>query len=1067
MYELAIAMTADRSLDDNLQLVVDRSRELLRTDTSFLALWDEAAGCVRMHTVSGIRTEAFRGIRLPLGKGLGGLVVETKRGYIIEDYLSDENIPRAVDDVVAAEGLLSGMAAPIQMGDQDLGVLYVFNRRRTPFSQPDLDILFLIGNLAAVEISRKRVEATLRESEEKYRSVMEASGEPIVVYDIEGKVIYLNPAFTRVFGWTLDDLIGKKTDFVPEENWPETAAALIEVFSHPTGYVSFESRRFTKTREILDVIVSASVYRDRDGKPIGMIANLRDITARKRAEDALRESEEKYRSVMEAAGEPLVAYDNEGKVIFFNHAFTRVFGWTLDELIGKQTDYTPEENWPETRAAINKVLNSEEGYATFESRRFTKSGETLDVIISASVYRDHNGDPLGMIANLRDITARKRAEEALKKAHDELEQRVAERTAELSESNRLLRKEIKERERAELALRESERRYRTLLDFVPYPIVVFDLDNTVSYLNPTFTEVFGWTLQELQGRRIPYVPPGMERETDSSLRRLFAKKVLKHHKTRRLTKDGRILDVALRAALYSESGDVPAGEIVILRDVTEEKRIARNNEAMLRISMALPAHPDLDELLDFVTTEVKELLGAEGAVVLLLDEQTQEIYFASAAYDDAETQKKAKETRFRLDETVAGQVIRNGEPIVVDDSSQPQHLYPVRDEKLGYRTRSLLEVPLRGPDRIIGVLCAMNKKEGTFDDKDVELLTMMESTVALSIANARAAQELQEAYKEVTSLSRAKDKAFHHLSHELKTPTSVLLTSLEILAKKLATAPVTSWKPTLERARRNLNRILEIQYEAEDIILDKQHKTYYLLSLLLDQCTDELEALIAHEVGEGSVVERIRKRVADIFGPRELVAEPVRLDEFAHQRLETLRPSFSQRNVEIVTRFEQTPPIMMPLEPLQKIIDGLVRNAIENTPDEGEVDVLVRKKGEGTELVVRDYGVGIAKETETRVFEGFFATQDTMVYSSKQPFEFQAGGKGADLLRMKIFSERYNFRIHMESSPCRFIPQGGDECPGIVADCPFCTTKQDCQTSGGTAFYVYFPPLSEASSAQQ
>lgn len=1061
LYELAIAMTGDRSLRENLRLVVDRSRELLKADASFIALSDEESCQVCMYAWSGIRTEAFKEICLPFGKGLGGLIAQTRHGFIIEDYFSDERITRAVDDIVAEECLISGMAAPIQMGERNLGVLYAFNRRRTAFASSDLDTLFLIANLAAVEISRKQVEETLRESEEKYRSVMEASGEPIVVYDNEGRVLYLNPAFTRVFGWTLEELIGRKTDYVPDENWPETAAAMAEVYSNPTGYTSFESRRLTKNREILEVIVSASVYRDRDGDPIGMIANLRDITARKRIEEALRESEERYRTVMEASGEPLVVYDNEGRVVFFNPAFTRVFGWTLEELIGKKTDYTPEENWPETRAAIEEVFNSDDGYVTFESRRFTKDGAVLDLIISASVYRDRDGHPIGMIANLRDITARKRAEEALQKAHDELELRVAERTAELSRSNELLRNEIKERKRVEEALRVSERRYRTLLDFVPYPIVVFDLHGCVSYLNPGFTDVFGWTLQEIRGKPIPYVPAGFQGETEELITRLLTEKILLHHESRRLTKDGRTLDVAMRAALYSESGEAPAGEIVLLRDVTEPKRIARNNEAMLRISMALPAYPDLGGLLDYVTIEVKQLLGAEGAVVLLLDERRQDLYFASAAYDDSDTQRRVKEIRFQPGEIIAGRVLETGEPLVVTDAASHPELYPERDRKLGYHTRSLLQVPLRSGNRTIGVLCAINKKEGEFEQKDVELLTMMEAPVALSIENARAAQELKDAYREVRSLNRAKDKAFHHLSHELKTPTSVMLTSLEILAKKLVALPQESWKATLERMRRNLNRILEIQYEAEDIILDKQHKTYYLLSLLLDQCTDELEALIAEEVGEGSVVERIRMRVKEIFGPKELAAEQVHAAEFVRQRLEILRNSFSHRQVEILTSFEPSPPIVIPLDPLQKIIDGLLRNAIENTPDQGKIEMLVRRKGEGTEVVIRDYGVGIAGEAETRVFEGFFSTRDTMEYSSKRPFDFQAGGKGSDLLRIKIFSERYDFKIDMESSSCRYLLRDTAQCPGAVNECPHCASPEDCHASGGTGFYLYFPPPSE------
>ena len=105
----------------------------------------------------------------------------------------------------------------------------------------------------------------------------------------------------------------------------------------------------------------------------------------------------------------------------------------------------------------------------------------------------------------------------------------------------------------------------------------------------------------------------------------------------------------MRAALFSNTGNEEAGELVILRDVTREKRIARNNQAMLRISMALPQYPDLDELLNYISSEIRDLLGVEGGVVILLDEERQEIFFQGVAYDDTATQKRVKEVRFPVD----------------------------------------------------------------------------------------------------------------------------------------------------------------------------------------------------------------------------------------------------------------------------------------------------------------------------------------------------------------------------------------------------------------------------------
>ena len=142
----------------------------------------------------------------------------------------------------------------------------------------------------------------------------------------------------------------------------------------------------------------------------------RDISFRKRAEKALMESEEKYRTVLEANPDPVVVYDIEGKVIYFNPAFTRVFGWNLEERLGKKMDlFVPEETWRETKMMIEKVLAGER-FSGIETQRFNKNGEIVPVNISGAIYKDQNGKPIGSVINLRDITEQKKIETQLQQA---------------------------------------------------------------------------------------------------------------------------------------------------------------------------------------------------------------------------------------------------------------------------------------------------------------------------------------------------------------------------------------------------------------------------------------------------------------------------------------------------------------------------------------------------------------------------------------------------------------------------------------------------------------------------
>jgi len=609
----------------------------------------------------------------------------------------------------------------------------------------------------------------------------------------------------------------------------------------------------------------------------------------------------------------------------------------------------------------------------------------------------------------------------------------------------------------------STERYKAFVEDIEEGVYEIDIDGYFLYFNDALCEVFGYPRSDIQFRNIRRF---MDRQSAARAFECFES----IYKTGRgmtdfvwktVGKNSQTRVISLSAHLIRNQEGKGVGFRGIARDITHKTRIARNNESLLNFSLALPEHHELDELLDFVTAEVKRILEVEGALVIFLDEEKREFFFKAAAHEDARAQKRAKELRWPADTGVSGRVVRTGEPTVVDDVSSDKDFYPIVDLQAGFTTKSLLDVPLRSRDRIIGVLSAMNKKWGHFDEIDADLLNTMAGSVALSIENVTFAEELKQAYKEVSSLNRAKDKVINHLSHELKTPLSVLGACLSILENRISSIPENLWEPVLDRARRNLERILEVQYEVEDIMRNGHYRTNYLLSSMLDVCRDELVSLVEMESDDGGLAERVSSRIDEIFGPRDYISEPIRLDQFIPPFLEDLKDSFAHRKVNIVTDFQPVNPVMIPVPVLGKVVGGLVKNAVENTPDGGRVDVAVHPEGDGVELVVADFGVGITEENQRRIFEGFFTTQETMDYSSKKPFDFNAGGRGADLLRMKIFSERFGFRINMSSSRCNHIPGARDKCPGDIDRCSYCTCVEDCLNSGGTVFTVFFRSAGE------
>lgn len=148
------------------------------------------------------------------------------------------------------------------------------------------------------------------------------------------------------------------------------------------------------------------------------------IRVRKKAEEALRESEERYRTIIETAPDPIAVYDMEGRITLTNPAFYRTFGWTLRECRGKRLHrFVPEENWPETKMVIDKVLAGAP-LPNIETRRYTKAGDPRNVSITGATHRDRNGQLAGTVMLFRDITEKKRLEKQVMDIGDRERQKI-------------------------------------------------------------------------------------------------------------------------------------------------------------------------------------------------------------------------------------------------------------------------------------------------------------------------------------------------------------------------------------------------------------------------------------------------------------------------------------------------------------------------------------------------------------------------------------------------------------------------------------------------------------------
>jgi PAS domain S-box-containing protein len=307
---------------------------------------------------------------------------------------------------------------------------------------------------------------------------------------------------------------------------------------------------------------------DHEGSVEYVIATGIDITKRKKAEDALRESEERHRLLLEVSPDPIVLYDLEGRSIYVNPAFEQTFGWSLGELRGKRIDFVPDENWPETKEAIKRMLQGVK-IQLLETRRLTKDGRILDVQLSTSLFHDRDENPAGNIVILRDVSARKRAEEALRKAHDELERRVEERTAELLEANEQLKQEIEERKRTEQALHFTQ----FAIDRSSDAAFWMGSDARFIYVNEAACHTLGYSRDELLKMTVHDIDPDFPKEIWldhwAEVKRQGYFVIESHHHS----KDGRIFPVEI-SINYLEFGGKEYN-CAFARDISERKKVEK------------------------------------------------------------------------------------------------------------------------------------------------------------------------------------------------------------------------------------------------------------------------------------------------------------------------------------------------------------------------------------------------------------------------------------------------------------------------------------------------------------
>jgi len=294
-----------------------------------------------------------------------------------------------------------------------------------------------IRNLA----ERQRTVNALRESEDRYRSFFHTSMDAVFITSKSGRWIDMNAAAIELFGY-------QSKEELQEVAIPDLYARPVDRKRH---IQTIEEQGFTKnyavdlrTKDgrIVNTLITSVPVKDDEGNVAGFQGVIRDVTERKRMEQTLRESEERYRSLYNSIRDAILVADTERNIIDCNLAFCDLFGYALDEIEGKKTHYVYEsrDEYEQLGEALKEHMGDPNFLFTVHYQK--KSGDVFPGETNVFYLRDDTGDVAGFIGLIRDITERRRAEEMLQEYSERLEEMVEERTQELRKTQeRLLRRE--------------------------------------------------------------------------------------------------------------------------------------------------------------------------------------------------------------------------------------------------------------------------------------------------------------------------------------------------------------------------------------------------------------------------------------------------------------------------------------------------------------------------------------------------------------------------------------------------------------------------------------------------
>jgi PAS domain S-box-containing protein len=714
--------------------------------------------------------------RIPYPKGFTWKTIIDGRPRYCADVDQDTVIGTAGKE----EGIKSYLSMPIQYENKTVGIIGINSFQKNAFDEGDLKMLGIVAKQIEIAINNAKHNEALRESEERYRSLVETAPEIIFSVSPEGKITSLNPASESITGWSHREVIDQP--FMPIVH-PDDLPIVIEKYQQVmNGMIlpPFELRVLSKSGEYL-VIEAVGTPQIKDGEVVGVLGIARDVTDRKRAEEALRENlaqlskKNRYETIISTVtrsvhqsidlqevlenavdamsiniegAEHVSIYLVEGEEAVLK-AYRSHPDWFVERV--KKIPYPKGFSW-------KVIIDGKPRYCPdVDNDTFIgPAGREVGTKSYLSMPINFEGETVGCI-NIHSFKS---------DAFEEEDLGLLEIVAQQIEIA------INNAKRAE-SLRQSEERYRTLFDQSPVGVYIFDRDFKITHCNERFVQILKSSYDKIIGLDIrklkdQCVLPLMERifEGESAVYEGFYEATNSEAK----------LWVSIRLSPLRDANGKVTGGMAVVEDITDRKGAEealreslahlskKNRYETIISSVTRSVHQsiNLEEVLENAVEAMSKNIDGADNVSIYLVEGKEAVIKSYRGYSESFIKKVR---RIPYPKGFTWKTIIEGKPLYCPDVDQDDVIGPAGRE-IG--TKSYASMPIRFEADIVGCININSLRKNSFDEEELKLLKIVAQQIEIAINNAKQAEALSNAKEELEQRVRKRTQELSDMNEELR-----------------------------------------------------------------------------------------------------------------------------------------------------------------------------------------------------------------------------------------------------------------------------------------------------------